>query len=231
MGGELDNRPDSRERYTLSLDRTARIQKNIRSALDLASSLQMHMFARQLQAEKRDEEALRFFRENQTKGINMKFASMHRAATLVVVCLLVVLVVISKVIRNAKAADGPTAENVMASEDALARAMRENDANGIARWLSDDWAVISGKGGVGEGKSIFPEGIKQGYLTRKTFAISEPRVRLYGDVAFATTKLKTSGMFGGKPFDVTERQTDIWVWKDGGWKCVLTHETLEDLGQ
>jgi ketosteroid isomerase-like protein len=126
---------------------------------------------------------------------------------------------------------GPTAENVMAAEDALARAMRENDADGIARWLSDDWAVISGKGGVGEGKTIFPEGIKQGYLTRKTFDISEPRVRLYGNVAYVTTKLKTSGMFGGKPFDVTERQTDIWVWKDGAWKCVLTHETLEDLGK
>jgi hypothetical protein len=23
-----------------------------------------------------------------------------------------------------------------------------------------------------------------------------------------------------------ERATDVWNWKDGGWKCVLSHETL-----
>jgi ketosteroid isomerase-like protein len=130
--------------------------------------------------------------------------------------------------KSPKAETGPTTENLMAAEEDLARAMRENNADGIARWLSDDWAVISGKGGVGEGKTIFPDGIRQGYLTRKTFEISEPRVRVYGNLAFVTTKLSTSGMFGGKPFDVVERQTDIWVWKDAGWKCVLTHETLEN---
>jgi len=137
------------------------------------------------------------------------------------------LLIAPAAISAAKAAVGPTAESAMAAEEELTRAMRDNDADGIARCLSDDWAVISGKGGVGEGKSIFPEGIKQGYLTRKTFEISEPRVRLYGEVALVTTKLKTSGMFGGKPFDVTERQTDVWLWKDGRWKCVLTHETIE----
>ena len=157
----------------------------------------------------------------------MKLSIRHRMAALVVVSLLVAPLVISKVAKSAQAADGPTAANVMAAEEDLARAMRENDPDGIARWLSDDWAVISGKGGVGEGKSIFPDGIRQSYLTRKTFEISEPRVRLYGNVALVTTKVNTSGMFGGKPFDVVERQTDVWVWKDGGWKCVLTHETLE----
>jgi hypothetical protein len=29
----------------------------------------------------------------------------------------------------------------------------------------------------------------------------------------------------GKSFDVAERQTDVLVWRDGGWKSVLTHET------
>jgi hypothetical protein len=23
-----------------------------------------------------------------------------------------------------------------------------------------------------------------------------------------------------------ERATDVWTWKDEGWKCVLSHETL-----
>jgi ketosteroid isomerase-like protein len=139
---------------------------------------------------------------------------------------LVVSVFITSVaVSEAKPAVGPTAENALAAEQEIARAMGNNDADGITRFLADDWAVIATSGGVGEGKSIFPDGIKSGYLTRKTFEISEPRVRLYGDVALVTTKVQTSGMFQGKPFDVTERQTDVLVWKDGGWKSVLTHET------
>jgi hypothetical protein len=40
-------------------------------------------------------------------------------------------------------------------------------------------------------------------------------VRLYGNIALVTTKVKTSGTFQGKPFDVMERQTDVLLWKAG----------------
>ena len=50
-------------------------------------------------------------------------------------------------------------------------------------------------------------------------------MRLYGNIALVTTKVKTSGTFQGKPFDVSERQTDVLRWRQGGWKIVLTHET------
>ena len=130
-------------------------------------------------------------------------------------------------VAKGKPAAGPTAESVLAAEDELTRAMRDNDADGIARCLSDDWAVISARGGVGEGKSIFPDGIKTGHLKHTAYEISEPRVRLYGDMALVTTKVHNAGIFNGKPFDAMERQTDVWLWKDGGWKCVLTHEAWE----
>lgn len=128
---------------------------------------------------------------------------------------------------DAKPAAQPTAESVLAAEEELARALQENDADGIARCLSDDWAVVSARGGVAEGKSIFPEGIKQGYLTHKAYEVSEPRVRLYGNVAWVTAKVHNAGTFRNKPFDVMERETDLWLWKDGSWKCVLTHEAWE----
>jgi ketosteroid isomerase-like protein len=136
-------------------------------------------------------------------------------------------------VKTAKAAGsadqgaGPTAESVLAAEEEFARAMQSNDADGIARCLSDDYAVISAFGGVNEGKSIFPEGVKQGYLTHKSYEVSEPRVRLYGNVAYVTTKVHNAGTNSGKHFDVMERETDVWVWKDGSWKCVLTHESWE----
>jgi ketosteroid isomerase-like protein len=120
---------------------------------------------------------------------------------------------------------GPTAENAWGAEQAIAQDMQGNNAEGIERALADDWAVIATSGGVGEGKTIFPQGIKTGELTRKTFVLSEPRVRLFGNIALITTKVQTSGTFHGKPFDVAERQTDVLLWEHGGWKSVLTHET------
>jgi ketosteroid isomerase-like protein len=127
------------------------------------------------------------------------------------------------------AATGPTTENALAADQQLATAIRNNDPQGIEAMLDDDWMVVAATGGMGAGKNIFPDGIKSGDLTRKTFELIAPRVRLYGNVALVTAKVKTSGMFGGKPFDVMERQTDVLVWKDGAWKCVLSHETKFDM--
>ena len=62
----------------------------------------------------------------------------------------------------------PTVESALAAEEELARAMRENDADGIGRMLSDDWAVISARGDVAEGKDVFPSGtcnLKCGCMT------------------------------------------------------------------
>lgn len=144
----------------------------------------------------------------------------------VLVVPILALVPISASARDGKPEAGPTAENAMAAEEELARAFRNNDADAISNLLDSSWAVITANGDVAEGPSIFPEGIKIGYRTLKTFDMSEPRVRLYGNVALITIKLDLAGVFGGKPFDVLERETDTWVWKDGGWKCVLTHESF-----
>jgi len=154
--------------------------------------------------------------------------AVRRAASIMAMLGLVLVVGLlftSVAISKAKPVGGRTAENALAAEQEIAGAMANNDADGITRSLADDWAVIATSGAVAEGKSVFADGIKSGFLTRKTFEISEPRVRLYGDVALVTTKVQTSGTLQGKPFDVTERQTDVLVWKDGGWKSVLTHET------
>jgi ketosteroid isomerase-like protein len=131
----------------------------------------------------------------------------------------------------AKPAAGPTAESALAADDELTKALRDDDPDGIARLLSDDWVVISARGEVGEGKSIFPNAIKSGRLKHTAYESSEPRVRVYGNVALVTTRLHNAGssLVGSehKPYDAMEIQTDVWLWKDGGWKCVLTHEAWE----
>ena len=126
---------------------------------------------------------------------------------------------------NPKPSTEPTVENALAADQELARAIRENDTAGIVRMLDKTWAVISTFGDVAEGPDIFPSGIRTGYRVVKAMEVSEPRVRLYGNVAIVTSKVRLAGDFAGKPFDVMMRQTDVLRWEDGKWKCILTHES------
>ena len=127
---------------------------------------------------------------------------------------------------NLRLSIGPTAESALAADQELARALQNNDTVGIYRMLDKDWAVIPSNGGVYEGPDVFPSGIRSGYRTLTAMELSEPRVRLYGDIALVTSKVRLAGTLGGKAFDIKMRQTDVLRWKDGGWKCVLTQEAV-----
>lgn len=127
--------------------------------------------------------------------------------------------------------DRPTKESVLEAEKELARTMRTNDAEGFCRALDPDWAVIDGNGGIGDGaeetESICAA-IKAGTWVRKTYEpdLANARVRIYGNIAIVTFRLSLSGSFEHKDYSVKEVQTDVLKWQDGGWKCVLTHETI-----
>jgi ketosteroid isomerase-like protein len=68
---------------------------------------------------------------------------------------------------------------------------------------------------------------KAGTFTRKTYEpdLADARVRVYGNIATITFHLSLSGPFEHKTFSGKEVETDVLRWEDGGWKCVLTHET------
>jgi ketosteroid isomerase-like protein len=124
------------------------------------------------------------------------------------------------------ATNGPTAENALAAEQALANALLANDADAVGRMLDDDFDLIAADGEFGKNfRAGFLEEIKSGMFIRKTRVISEPRVRLYGNVALVTFHLAASGMFKGKSFDNQMRQTDVFIWRKGAWKAILSHVT------
>jgi ketosteroid isomerase-like protein len=134
--------------------------------------------------------------------------------------------------------DRPTKENALEAEKELGRAMRTNDADAFCRLLDPDWAVADGIGrlddSVGKRDTICAA-IKAGTFTKTIYDmdLANARVRVYGNIATVTFKLSVSGASDHKDFSVKEVQTDVWKWEDGGWKCVLTHETnvLGTLGQ
>ena len=133
---------------------------------------------------------------------------------------------------RAQTTKGPTATNALSADEAINQALLTGNADGLKALLADDWIVVSGFGSVAD-KNGFIEFIRKSGA-RKTMILSEPRVRLYGDTALVTTHLDAVGPFvkevNGKLvrkcFSVKERQTDVLVWKNGGWQSVLLHETV-----
>jgi hypothetical protein len=133
---------------------------------------------------------------------------------------------------RAQTTTGPTATSALSTDEAINQALLTGNADALKALLADDWIVVSGFGGVAD-KNGFVDFIRKSGA-RRTMILSEPRVRLYGDTALVTTHLDAVGPFvkevNGKLvrkcFAVKERQTDVLVWKDGGWKSVLLHETV-----
>jgi hypothetical protein len=145
---------------------------------------------------------------------------------------LVLSVLVTPAQGQAQTTAGPTTESALSTDEAINQALLTANGAALKALLDDDWIVVSGFGGVAE-KDGFIEFIREGG-PRKTMILSEARVRLYGDTAVVTTHLTAAGPFvkevNGrtvrKCFDVKERQTDVLVWRNGGWKSVLLHETV-----
>lgn len=135
--------------------------------------------------------------------------------------------------RNARSTVGPTTENALEAEKELGQAMRDNDAEGLCRLLDPDWTVVTGFGDTGDKKDGVCAAVKAGNFTRNTYDmdLANARVRVYGNVATVTFGLSVAGpakQFASKhkAWSTKEVQTDVLKWEDGGWKCVLTHETI-----
>ena len=130
-------------------------------------------------------------------------------------------------VDRAKLIVGPTVENALAADQQFAMALQNNDSLGIVRMLNKDWAVITSHGDIAEGPDVFPSGIRSGQRMLNAQEATEPRVRLYGNIALVTSKVRLAGQLGGKTYDdIKMRQTDVLRWEHGGWKCVLTQEAL-----
>ena len=148
---------------------------------------------------------------------------LNRLLIIILAGLLLALVGMYEAAGHPKLSTGPTAENALAADEQYAAALQNNDTLGIVRLLDKDWAVITSHGDIAEGTDVFPSGIRSGHRMLNTQEISEPRVRLFGNVALVTTKLKIG--VRGMPKEFHERQTNVWRWENGGWKCILTQES------
>jgi ketosteroid isomerase-like protein len=117
-----------------------------------------------------------------------------------------------------------TEADLLKLEKEFAAAIVSNDLEGIGRLVTDDWIIIDSNGEIVD-RARFFEVIKSGALTHDMMESEDFRVRVYGDSAVVTGVTRTKGKFMGQEFSTQERATDVFVKRDGRWRCVLTHLT------
>jgi ketosteroid isomerase-like protein len=145
-----------------------------------------------------------------------------RLTIVIIAAFLVISVTMFATAGHPRLSTGPTVENALAADQEFARALQNNDTLTIVRLLDKDWAVITSHGDIAEGPDVYPSGIRTGRRIVTKMELREPRVRLFGDVAVVTTKVRL-GVASYGEFDL--RQTDTWLWKNGAWVCILQHES------
>jgi ketosteroid isomerase-like protein len=117
-----------------------------------------------------------------------------------------------------------TSEQLLELEQNFQRAIVENDADAIGRFIADDWIIVDAEGGIIE-KDKFLAVIRSGALTHNTMTLEQPRVRVYGNTAVVTGRATSSGKYNGAGFTTLETSTDVFVRLEGRWRCVLTQLT------
>jgi ketosteroid isomerase-like protein len=151
--------------------------------------------------------------------------SVNRVIIVTIAAFVLVSVTMFTTAGHPKLSTGPTLENALAADQELAKALQNNDTLGIVRMLDKDWAVITSFGDTYEGSDAYTGGVRSGQRILTALELTEPRVRLFGDVAVVTAKSRLAILLHGKPMEFHLCQTDTWVWKDGAWICILTQES------
>jgi ketosteroid isomerase-like protein len=115
-------------------------------------------------------------------------------------------------------------EELLKVEKGFVDAIAKNDLEVIERFVTDDWIIINADGGIID-RERFLGVIKSGALTHEMMESEGIRVRVYGDSAVVSALTRSKGKFMGQEFTTHERSTDVFVRRDGQWRCVLTQLT------
>jgi ketosteroid isomerase-like protein len=102
------------------------------------------------------------------------------------------------------------------------RAMVQNDAEAIGKYMTDDWLIVGPDGTIGD-KATFLRLVASGTLAHDVMETDDATVRVYGDAAVLLARGVSGGHYAGQPFREVERVSCVFVRDEGRWRCVLTH--------
>ena len=116
------------------------------------------------------------------------------------------------------------AAEIRAVAQGWADAMVSNDPERIARFMADEWVIVSDSGITT--RLEFLDLISSGGLTHSAMdEVGEPRIQVYGDTAVYTARVTNTAHYQGERFVADEWTTDVFVRGGSGWRCVHSHIT------
>jgi ketosteroid isomerase-like protein len=104
-------------------------------------------------------------------------------------------------------------------------AVKKNDAITMERLLADDFVLVTGSGRTYTKSDLLQEA-RSGRMIYERQEDTAQKVRVWGDAAVITAKLREKGTEDGKPFDYTLWFTDIYVRTATGWRYAFGQSSL-----
>lgn len=111
------------------------------------------------------------------------------------------------------------ARSLAAQADAWDKAIVAKNAAAVAANVAPDFAQIEAGGAV-IGREEFIKDLLDPALTIDPYTVEDFSVRVYGDTALLTGRIRMTGRSEGKRFESHFRYTDIYVRRGGAWQVV-----------
>lgn len=114
--------------------------------------------------------------------------------------------------------------------DHWAAAIVANDADLIAVFAEPDWELVTPENGPVPLKR-FLDAVRSGSLTHSAMTFKVLSVRRHGASASVIAHGINHGEWNGEPFSADEWVTEVFVRRDGRWRCALSALTPNLTGQ
>jgi ketosteroid isomerase-like protein len=122
---------------------------------------------------------------------------------------------------SALAAGNPVCRNNVAALDTeFQAATKRNDAAAVARFLPDDYILVSSTGEVQTKADLVNDARAKTYIYSHQ-EDSHQTVRMWGDTAVLTALLWAEGTTAGRHFNVKVWFSDIYACTPQGWRYVF----------
>jgi len=117
------------------------------------------------------------------------------------------------------------ADDVSRLQSELVAAYKHHDVSALDRVLADDYTFTNDRGQVETKAEVMANFKSGGDRTITSYAIQDPKVRIYNDSAVMTYRYTSIETYKGRDESGTYRITRVFIKMDGRWQMVAGHET------
>lgn len=128
---------------------------------------------------------------------------------------------------SATASQRDDASQVAELDLAFQAAVKRNDADAMGRILHPTFALVLGTGTVVTREALLAEARSGDYVYEiQDEDAGTQTVRVWGDTAVVTARLRIKGTYRGQPFDRTLWFSDTYVRTERGWRYAFAQASL-----